>query len=162
MTYNASQHGGPYRTWTYDLLELHSRYVIGICTLPVPYSTRRSTNWAIHPCALRWGLERLIYFKNENKNPIKTSPSRAYVSIRRVYMVSHFQFLAVVHGVRAALIVWDTFKPVALFACGLIDHPLKSSVHERSLPGEQSTWIPSISIAEVSDRGQLAHITQSK
>lgn len=76
-------------------------------------------------------------------------------------MVCHPQLLTKIHGVGAALVVTDAFEPIALIACGLVDHTLKTAFHESAKTWDQRTWIPSVHVAEVTDRGKHLHILQS-
>jgi len=64
-------------------------------------------------------------------------------------MISHTQFLTIVHGVRATLVVPDAVKTVALLTYSVIDSSFQATVHKGPLCREQAAWIPSVCIAEV-------------
>lgn len=77
-------------------------------------------------------------------------------------MIVKAKLFTIVMGVSATVVVTDAGELVALLTCRVIDTSLQTSVHERPLCREQAAWIPSVCIAEVSYRGQLAYIPKSK
>ena len=77
-------------------------------------------------------------------------------------MIVKTKLFTIVMGVSATVVVTDAGELVALLTCRVIDASFQTASHECPLCRKQTARIPSVCIAEVSYRGQLAYISQSE
>lgn len=77
-------------------------------------------------------------------------------------MIVKTKLFTIVMGVSATVVISDAGELVALLTCRVIDAPLQTSSHERPMFWKQTARIPSVCVAEVSDRSQLTYVSQSE